>query len=150
MSDFEAWLGPGVILTFVKVFDTSKVSEETLEEWFVQEYAPELLATGVVKGAWPYRAANPEYDKQRLFVYKVSDLAAVHAGRLRGVARTSSKNFFEGDLDDYIEYESRIYSLVQLYETSEQDKGKKDMFFKQNSSVLITRSQMLQTPSFSP
>lgn len=121
MSGPQPWSGPGVIFTFFKVPESSKVSQHAIEKWFDEEYVPKLLETGVVKSGWLYKAANPEYDKQHLLIYKVSDFA--QAGKLKEVPRTSEKGLFDGDVHSHIEFESRIYSFVQLYETSKQDEG---------------------------
>lgn len=119
----DTWAGPGVMFTFVDLKGQSKVSEETLLQWFDTEWIPGLLATGVITLAWLYKAVNPDYDKQHLVVYKVSDLALVHAGKLKQVPRSSPSGIFPGEVDDHVEFESRIYSFVQLYETSKQDEG---------------------------
>ncbi|EAT92624.1 hypothetical protein HBH56_055810 [Parastagonospora nodorum] len=118
MSTPQAWSGPGIILSFFKLLDSPTISEETLEDWFGREYAPALIASGVVKKAWLYQAANADYDKQHLIVYNVPELAQVQAGKIQEVPRTSNSGLFEGTVDDYIEIETRIYSFVQLYEKS--------------------------------
>ncbi|KAH7094603.1 hypothetical protein FB567DRAFT_510576 [Paraphoma chrysanthemicola] len=118
MPEQRSWSGCGVILSFFKVRESSKVSEEALYTWFNEEFTPALLATGAVKSATLYKAANPSYDKQQLLLYNVSDLAAIQAGRLSGVARSSKLSLFEGSIDDHVEFEWRIYSFAQLYETA--------------------------------
>lgn len=123
MSGSNPMSGPGVILTFFKLRDPPRISPETLEEWFEKEFAPGILATGAVRTAWLYEAADPSYGKQQLMIYKVPDLA--QAGKLREVARTSSLSLFEGTVDDYIEMDSRIYSMVQLYETTKREAGQR-------------------------
>jgi len=123
MSTSQSWSGPGVILSFFKLLDSPTISEETLENWFDREYAPPLIASGVVKKAWLYLAANAEYDKQHLIVYQVPELAQVQAGKIQEFPRTSSSGLFEGTVDDYIEVETRIYSFVQLYEKSAHGEG---------------------------
>jgi hypothetical protein len=94
-----------------------------LEDWFDREYAPALMKTGVIKSAWLYRAANVNYDKQNLILYKVPDMARVQAGKIQEVTRTSQLGLFEGSVDEYIEVDTRMYSFVQLYETSEHGEG---------------------------
>ncbi|KAH7084952.1 hypothetical protein BKA63DRAFT_528813 [Paraphoma chrysanthemicola] len=120
MSDQQSWSGSGVILSFFKLRESSKVSEEALYTWFSEEFAPALLATGAVKSATLYKAANPNYDKQQLLLYNVSDLAAIQAGRLSDIARSSKLSLFEGSIDDHVEFEWRIYSFAQLYENAVQ------------------------------
>lgn len=114
--------GPGVILTFFKLREPPRLSPETLEEWFEKEFAPGMLATGAVKTAWLYEAADPGYDKQQLMIYKIPDLA--QAGKLREVDRTSKLSLFEGTVDEYIEMDSRMYSMVQMYETTKREAGR--------------------------
>lgn len=99
------------------------MTPETLRFWLNQEYVPALQAKGLVKAAWFYEAANSGIRKQHLVVYKVADLALVRAGAFRDVPRTSEQGLFDGSVDDSIDLESRIYSIVQLYETSKQSKG---------------------------
>ncbi|KAH7401598.1 hypothetical protein BKA66DRAFT_436714 [Pyrenochaeta sp. MPI-SDFR-AT-0127] len=115
-----SWSGPGVILSFVRLHRSARITEEAGQIWFHEEYVPRLLASGVVSHASHYKAANPDYDKQQLAVYKVPDLALVHAGKLTTIARNSDRGLFDGDVDDVMDFESRIYSLGQLYETSKQ------------------------------
>ncbi|KAF1849863.1 uncharacterized protein K460DRAFT_274033 [Cucurbitaria berberidis CBS 394.84] len=127
MYDPKPWSGPGVFLNFFKLNDSSKISLDTLEKWFDEEYVPELLATGAIKFAWLYKAANPSYDKQHLAVYKVSDLALVQAGKVQEIPRSSKNGLFDGDVDASIEFDTRIFSFVQKFETSKQDEDSADI-----------------------
>jgi hypothetical protein len=124
MSQSKPWSGPGVIVSFFKLRDTATLSEKTLEDWFAREYVPALVAAGVIKKAWLYQAANADYDKQNIILYKVRDLALVQAGKIQEIPRTSKLSLFEGSVDDHIEVDTRIYSFVELYETSKHDEGK--------------------------
>jgi hypothetical protein len=123
MSESKEWFGPGAILTFFKLRETSKLSEETLEEWFNREYVPALYKAGVIKMAWLFQAASAEYDKQNLIMYKIPDLSKI--GRLHNIPRTSALSLFEGTVDDHVEIDSRIYSNTQFYGTLEQSEGRR-------------------------
>jgi hypothetical protein len=124
MSNIETQSGPGLILIFFKICDSSKISQKSLECWVDQEYVPALLATGATKTAWLYKAANANYDKQQLVVCKVSDLASIQAGQLQDAAKANKLSLFEGSVNDSVEFDTRIYSFVQLYETAKQDEGR--------------------------
>lgn len=127
MSDASAiprsWSGPGIIQSFIALPETSKLKQETLEKWFDEVYVPALIETGAVKSAWRFKAANPEYDKQHMVIYKCPDLALVKAGKLESVPRTSDLFPTEEPVDVLIDSESRILSFVQLYETAKQSEG---------------------------
>jgi hypothetical protein len=124
MSNIETQSGPGLILVFFKICDSSKISQKSLEHWVDQEYVPALLATVPTKTAWLYKAANANYDKQQLVVCKVSDLASMQAGQLQDAAKTNKLSLFKGSVQDSVEVDTRTYSFVQLYETAKQDEGK--------------------------
>ncbi len=126
MADPQTWSGSGLILTYVDILDTSKLTTEAFDEWWIVEVVPKLVDTGAITWSWAYKAANPNNEKQRVYIYKVSDLAQVHAGVLMKIPRISEKGYFEGDLeaDQLTNYESRIYSFEQLYETSKNEEGK--------------------------
>ncbi|KAF2002665.1 hypothetical protein P154DRAFT_520783 [Amniculicola lignicola CBS 123094] len=120
MSDaaIPQWSGPGIIQNFVTIPESSELSQEVFQEWVDNEYMPGLLHTGVVKSAWQFKAASPEYKWQTMFIYRVPDLAPIQAGKLQSVPRTSDRFPTAGPVDDFIEVETRIYSLAQLYETT--------------------------------
>lgn len=125
MSDGNAtppsWSGSGIIQSFFTLPASSELSQETLEEWLDEVYLNALIDTGAVTSAWRFKAANPEYGKQNLLIYKVPDLA--QAGKIRSVPRTSEK-FPSGEpVDTFVESESRILSLVQLCETTKHPEG---------------------------
>ncbi|KAF2833640.1 hypothetical protein CC86DRAFT_415536 [Ophiobolus disseminans] len=111
--------GPGIVLGFFQIRDSSKASQHTLESCFDQELVPKLLETEGVTGAWLYKAANPAYNKQQILVYKLSDLASIQAKDLQRLAKTSKHSHLNGSVDDHVEFDSRSYSFVQLYEISE-------------------------------
>lgn len=122
MSDPKEWSGPGAILSFFKLRDSSSISEKTLEEWFEREYVPALYKAGIIKMAWLYQAANAKYNKQNLIMYKIPDLTKV--GRMQAIPRTSALSLFGGPVDEHIEVDSRIYSNIQLYGTLDHREGK--------------------------
>jgi hypothetical protein len=124
MSKQPAWSGPGVILSFFKLRESSEISQEAMHTWFNKEFVPSLLATGTIKSVTLYKAANPNYNKQRLLLYDVPDLASIQTGQLRDVAKSSRLPLFEGSIDDHVEFEWRMYSFVQLYETAKRSEGK--------------------------
>lgn len=115
-----SWSGPGIVLSFVKLHRLARITEEEGIKWFHEEYVPRLLSSGVISHVSHYRAANPDYDKQIVSIYKVPDLALVHAGKLSDIARGSDKGLFNGDVDNHMDFDSRIFSFEQLYETSKQ------------------------------
>ncbi|KAL5120543.1 hypothetical protein ACEQ8H_001562 [Pleosporales sp. CAS-2024a] len=113
MSQPTAWSGPGMILSFFKLRESSSLSEKTLEDWFDQEFGPSLMALGVIKSAWLYQAANASYDKQNAILYEVPDLALIQAGKLQEASRISKLGLFQGSVDDHIELDTRLYSFVE-------------------------------------
>ncbi|KAF2266677.1 hypothetical protein CC78DRAFT_566739 [Lojkania enalia] len=115
-----AWSGPGIIQSFLTIPKTPDLSEEVLLKWFDEVYVPGLLATGVVTSSWRFKAANPDYSKQYMLIHKVPDLALVQAGKLENVPRISPSFPTDEPVDKFIKAESKILSLVELYETRKQ------------------------------
>ncbi|ORY10889.1 hypothetical protein BCR34DRAFT_566188 [Clohesyomyces aquaticus] len=122
MSDAEVtkWTGPGMIQNSFTIPQGSKLSLETAEKWFDDVYVPELVASEVVKSAWRFKAADPNYKRQNIFLYKVPDLALVQAGKLQEINRTSDMFPTDEPIESFVESETKIFSFVQLYETSKQ------------------------------
>ncbi|KAJ4294397.1 hypothetical protein N0V90_008087 [Kalmusia sp. IMI 367209] len=121
----QPWSGPGIMQSFVKLREDSQLSIETLQNWFDEVYLPAVLATGIVKSATHWKAASPNYGKQWMIVYEVEDLALVQnndnhvGGSLKDIPRTSETFPTEGLVDDFIDFESRILSQIQLFGSGE-------------------------------
>ncbi|KAF2013827.1 hypothetical protein BU24DRAFT_424860 [Aaosphaeria arxii CBS 175.79] len=111
--------GPGILQTFVSIPQSSQLAEDTLLQFLDNVYTPALIETGVVESVRRYKAANPAYDKQHMIVYNVPDLAPLLAGKLQKVPRTSETFPTNGPVEDFVEFESRIFSLAQVYQTVE-------------------------------
>ncbi|KAF2692206.1 hypothetical protein K458DRAFT_354521 [Lentithecium fluviatile CBS 122367] len=116
----KQWSGPGIMQSYFKLKPGSKLSQETLEKWWQEEYLPKVVDTGIVKSAWTWNAVNPDYERQHMVIYKVPDLAPVQSDMLKKIPRTSDMFPTDGPVDDFIQFESRIFELVQLYETGKQ------------------------------
>ncbi|KAF2467070.1 uncharacterized protein BDR25DRAFT_345234 [Lindgomyces ingoldianus] len=114
------WSGPGIIQGFITIPKSSKLSPEIFEKWFDEVYVPDLLATGIVISSWRFKAADPKYGKPKMFIHKCPDLSPVQAGKLHEVKIASDMFPTNGSVYDFIESETNIFSLVQLYETVKQ------------------------------
>ncbi|KAF2184359.1 hypothetical protein K469DRAFT_580245, partial [Zopfia rhizophila CBS 207.26] len=114
------WSGPGIIVNLVRIPETSKITRGTLEKWFDDVYVPDLVATGVVTSAWRFKAANPDDAKQSMAIYKVLDLAPVQTGKLQTVKKTSETFPTDSHVDEFVESDSRMFSLVQLFQRERQ------------------------------
>lgn len=143
MSDPSAkpnpFSGPGIVQSFIKLRKDSQLSEEVLWKWWDGVYIPALLETGVVKSAWRWKAANQDYDKQHMIIYKIPEMAEVAAQKLRGVPRTSDMFPTSGPVDDFTELEVRCLTLTQLYETAKQPEGTRFA----HSGVCVVSSRLL-------
>jgi len=111
--------------TLMKLKPGSKLSPETLEKWWEEEYLPKMLETGIVKSARTWKAADPKYEHQDMIIYQLPDVAAIKSRgkELSDILRTSDSFPTDGPVDDFIEFESRIYSLVQNYEVETQSES---------------------------
>jgi hypothetical protein len=119
----KQWSGPGIMQTFMKLKPESKLSQETLDKWWQEEYLPKVLDTGIITSARTWKAADPKYEYQNMILYQVPDLAAAQSRELSNIPRTSDSFPTDGPVDDFIEFESRIFSKVQLYEATPQSEG---------------------------
>ncbi|KAF2794664.1 hypothetical protein K505DRAFT_274721 [Melanomma pulvis-pyrius CBS 109.77] len=115
-----AWSGPGIIQSFITIPESSKLSQATLEKWLDEFYVPALIATGVVTSAWRFKAANSDFEKPLMSIYKIPELRDVQGGKLQDIKRTSDLFPTSGPLEDFVVSESRILALEQLYETTTQ------------------------------
>ncbi|KAF2707031.1 hypothetical protein K504DRAFT_436215 [Pleomassaria siparia CBS 279.74] len=114
------WSGPGIIQSFITIPKTSLLSQDVVEKWLDDVYIPALVETGVITSAWRFTSANPNYEKPLMSIYKVPELRDVQAGKLQDINRTSDTFPTNGPLEHFVESESRILGLEQLYETSTQ------------------------------
>jgi hypothetical protein len=121
----KQWSGPGIMQTLMKLKPDSKLSQETLQKWWEEEYLPKMLETGIVKSACTWKAADPKYEHQNMIIYQVPDVAAMKSrgSELSDIPRTSDSFPTDGGVDDFIEFESRVYSLVQNYEVEPQSES---------------------------
>jgi hypothetical protein len=120
----RTWSGPGLMQVFMKRKPDSKLSQQTLDEWWEQEYLPKILDSGIIKSAWKWKAVNPTYERQQFVNYQIPDLAAFRSriAELMGISRTFNEKF-DAPIDDFVELESRIYELVQSFEKEPQSEG---------------------------
>jgi hypothetical protein len=113
----------GIILIFFKIKHLSSISEEVFEDWLNEEYVPALASTAGIETAWLYTAANPDYDKQQVVVCRASELSVVRVERLVDLTKNGEPLLLSQSFDDLIEPDLRIYSFVQLFETSTHTEG---------------------------
>lgn len=116
--------GPGIIQVFFNLKESSKLSQEILDKWLDDEYIPALVETGVAKSAWRFKAANSDYDKPNMVIYKVPDMSTEQLQKLHSVPLTSSLFPTNEPVTSFVENDSRIFSFVQLYETTKQPEGR--------------------------
>jgi hypothetical protein len=127
-ANTASWSGPGILQVFFNLKESSKLSQETLDKWLDEEYIPALIETGVVKSAWRFKAANPDYGKPNMVIYKIPDVAAVQLQKLHSVPVTSSLFPTDEPVFSFVENDSRTFSFVQLYETTKQPEGRWILF----------------------
>ena len=141
-STSPAWSGPGIIQTFISIPETSALSESTLLKWLDEVYIPGAIDTGIVKSAWRFKAADPAYSKPHLVILKIPDMAPVAAKKLHAVPTTSDMFPTSESVETFVEYESRNYSLLQLYETKKQPEGRSNpcLMFHFQKGIFLIRS----------
>lgn len=122
-ANTQQWSGPGIMLSFIYFRKGSQLSQETFWKWFDEVYVPAVVGTGIVKSAWRWKAANPDYQKLHMVLYKVPELSTAQTDALKNIPRTSDTFPTNGPVDDFIDFESRIFSLVQYFETEKQPEG---------------------------
>jgi hypothetical protein len=113
MSEYT---GPGTVLSFLKLRDPSNASQKALESRLAQNIVPELLMSDGVKSAWLYKAANSAYDKPYVVVYQLSSLASLKHAEAVDLEKASEFLPEDGSLDELVEIDTRVYSMVQAYE----------------------------------
>ncbi|KAJ4357868.1 uncharacterized protein N0V89_002445 [Didymosphaeria variabile] len=140
----QSWSGPGIIQSYIKLRDDSKISQETLEKWVYDVYLPAVLKTGIVKAITSWRAASAKYERGWLIVFDVEDLELVQYGNrkhvgggLHVISRTSDMFWTNGPVDDVIDFESRILEKVELYGDGRDSAGASQCFAKKGSSLLL-------------
>ncbi|KAH7125357.1 hypothetical protein B0J11DRAFT_528234 [Dendryphion nanum] len=119
-TNSESWSGPGLMQLAFSIPSTSKLSQETFDTWLNEVYLPALIDSGVVLSAWRYRAANLDYPKQHIALLKIGDLAPVQDGAIQKISRTSDKFPTNGPVEEFVDSESKIFALDQLFETERQ------------------------------
>ena len=116
--------GPGIIFTFFKLRDSSQISQATIEKWWDEVHIPGMVASSGIRSAWRWQAANPDYGKPNLVIYKVPDLAFLQSDEYKSAKKKSDTLPDAGLIDQFVELETRLYQLVQLFETEKQPEGR--------------------------
>ena len=87
-------------------------------------HIPGIVASSGIRSAWRWQAANPDYEKSNLVIYKLPDLAFLQSDEYKG-AKEKIDTLPDADLiGQFVESETRLYQLVQLFETEEQPEGR--------------------------
>lgn len=83
-------------------------------------HIPGMVASSGIASAWRWQAANPDYGKPNLVIYKVPDLAFLQSDEYKSAKKKSDTLPDAGLIDQFVESETRLYQLVQLFETEKQ------------------------------
>jgi hypothetical protein len=124
-ADQPSWSGSGVIVHFVTLPENSKLSQQAFNKWYDEVHVSTLLATGAIRSATRWRAANPAYGKQHMTVFDVPDLAKLQAqdGQFQKLVQARNEFPDAKEADGDINYETRVMSLVELYDPKKQPDG---------------------------
>jgi hypothetical protein len=126
------WSGPGIMQAIITLREDSKLSQDNLEKFFYESYFPAVLKTGIVKSITSWKAASPNYGRPWMIIMEVENLELVQfgdqnhkvGGGLHTITRTSDLFPTNGPVDDFIDFESRILSQIELYGSSGTSAGK--------------------------
>ncbi|KAF2491046.1 hypothetical protein BU16DRAFT_517062 [Lophium mytilinum] len=116
----EVPTGPGIIVSRFKLRDSSEVSQELLEKWYDEVHIPDVLATGGVKSAWRWKAADPEYGNQNMVLYKLPDLTFINDPKFQAIGMTSDLLPGSRSMLDFTAFDLRFYTMEQLFQTEHQ------------------------------
>ncbi|OCL14285.1 hypothetical protein AOQ84DRAFT_281396 [Glonium stellatum] len=114
--------GPGIIFIFFRLRDSSQASQAIIEKWYDEVHIPAMVASGGIPLAWRWKAANPDYEKPNLVIYKLPDLAFLQSDEYRSANKKSETVPDVGPIGQLVEIETRLYQMVQLFETEKQPK----------------------------
>ena len=87
-------------------------------------HIPGMVASSGIRSAWRWQAANPDYEKLNLVIYKVPDLAFLQSDEYKSTRKKSDTLPDAGLIDQFVESEIRHYQLVQLFEMEKQPEGR--------------------------
>lgn len=87
-------------------------------------HIPGMVASSGIRSAWRWQAANPDYGKPNLVIYNVPDLAFLQSDEYKSAKKKSDTLPDAGLIDQFVESETRLYQLVQVFETEKQPEGR--------------------------
>lgn len=123
------WTGRGVVQVLATLRDGSQLSQSTFERWLHEVYLPEVLNSGVTNAITSWKAASPNYERPWMILMEVRDLELLHqrhtaGGAFHSIPRTSDQFPTDGPVDEFVDFESRILSEIQVFGSNKTGLGK--------------------------
>jgi hypothetical protein len=118
--------GPGAIVSASRIIKPSELSEAAFNKWYNEVHIRDVLATGGVTKAVRFREANPKATAPYLAIYTIPDLSIIESDEFKKVPMTHESLPGGGNIHNFVNFDTRFYSLVQEYpesdaKTSEQE-----------------------------
>jgi hypothetical protein len=118
--------GPGLIYTTSRLL-AAELTDDCFNEWYSGVHMADALATGAPQRASRWRCADESAPAPYLALYKVKDLVALQTDEFKKIPMTHESlpagpggqhSIFES-----IDFDTRIYKLVEHFEKGEHDEG---------------------------
>jgi len=139
MSDFSPASRPGLIVAKSRIRRPQELADEQFQKWYNEVHVPDALATGGITHAARLEAVDPEETMPNLALYKIKTLGFISSPELKNIPMTHEMLPQGGNVHDYVEFDTRLYELVQVYELEPHDEG------GQNARMLLYQRPLLLT-----
>ena len=114
--------GPGILSVRSKIVRPGILDEDTYLRWYDDEHVPILTQTSGIHSGWRCRDTDPDSDKHWAF-YSLEDLAFLRSDEFLSAKLTSDSLPGSGSVIDLADFDSRFYSLIQVYDPTGKGPG---------------------------
>lgn len=115
--------GPGILSVQSKIIRPDILDEDTYLRWYDDEHVPDLVQKSGIHSGWRYRDTDPDVDRYWIF-YSLKDLAFLRSDEFFSTKFTSDTLPGSGSVIDLADFDSRFYSLTQVYDPTGKGPGR--------------------------
>lgn len=114
--------GPGILSVQSKITRPDILDEDTYLRWYDDEHAPDIVQKSGIQSGWRCQDTDPDSDRYWIF-YSLHDLAFLQSDEFFSTKLTSDQLPGSGSVIDLADFDSRFYSLTQVYDPTGKGPG---------------------------
>jgi hypothetical protein len=118
--------GPGIIYTTSRLIPTSsELSQEKFNWWYDKVHIRDMLATCAVSAAFRFKNIKADAETPFLAIYVLEDMKVLEDPEFyRNVPLSDPCLPDGGSVKQFVDFDTRYYSLIQRFEIGSHPKGK--------------------------